>query len=110
MHKRFAHPSYRVLRKCRTTCKGFTDSIPHETNSICRGCTKGRMTAKSYPRTSKIASDILELVHMDVIEQPTLSYNNKKYCLTIIDDHSSIGWVYPIAKKSDAFTQIKYWH
>jgi len=109
-HKRFGHIRNDALNKAKDSCKGFPAKLQIDKKDIiCRGCAKGKMTAKSYPISGKRAKEILELVHLDVMEFPTISYNRNKYALTIIDDCSSTGWVYPLKKKSDAFEEFKAW-
>ena len=65
------------------------------------------MTQHSYPNSEKCAKELFELVHMDIIEFPTISYHKYKYVLNILDDYSSYGASFLLTAKSDIFESFK---
>jgi len=107
-HRRLGHPSKDVLRHVSEATGGFPKvNIPNEDKGICPGCAKGKMTQRTYPNSEKHAEKLFDLVHMDIIEFPTISYHKHKYVLNILDDHSSYGAGYLLAAKPDIFEAFK---
>lgn len=89
MHRRFGHPSRRVLNKAQKHTKGFPNvDFSHE-EPICPGCTKGKMHQQSYPPSAKCATAPFELIHSDLKSFPIKSYHHYKYVITFFDDFIS---------------------
>ena len=73
----------------------------------CVGCNLGKMTQKHFPISQSRASSPFELIHMDLVEMPVLSYHKYKYVLTILDDHTSYAFTRNLRHKSETTTAIK---
>ena len=55
-------------------------------------------------------TELLELVHTDVLLTNVLLYGGRRYVVTFVDDHSRMLWVEALARKSDvigAFQRFK---
>ena len=91
-HLRMAHPSKNVLKHVEMNTNGFTQDLvfPSE-NSICPGCTKGKMHNKSCPVSGRRASQPFDLIHVDLIELPIRSYHKKKWACMLMDNYSSFA-------------------
>ena len=87
-----AHPSKNVLKHVEMNTNGFTQDLvfPLE-NSICPGCTKGKMHNKSCPVSGRRASQPFDLIHADLIELPIRSYHKKKWACMLMDNYSSFA-------------------
>ena len=49
----------------------------------------------------------LELVHSDLLgPSAPRGVRGEKYLITLVDDYSGLGEVFPLAKKSDAFATL----
>ena len=73
----------------------------------CDGCKFGKSKRDLFPISDSCSEKILDLVHMDLVEFPSLSIESYKFTLTILDDHSSMGLSFFLKRKSDAFASFK---
>src|ERR1700688_3116732 len=70
LHRRLAHPSKEVLLKARKHLKDFPEiEFPTE-EQLCPGCAQGKMTNRSFPPSTKRASQPFELIHSDLKSFP----------------------------------------
>ena len=103
-HRRLGHPSKDVMSHAPKAIRDFPKiDIPKKDTGICPGCAKGKMVQRNFPQNEQRAKEIFDLVHMDILEFPTLSYHKHKYVLNILDDCSSFGAGYLMAAKDDIF-------
>jgi transposase InsO family protein len=102
-HKRLRHPSKQAIERMPEHTLRFPQNliIPKDI-LICSGCAKGKMTSQSFPESSSWATHPFELIHSDLKEMPTLSYNKAKYFIVFLDDHTSHIWTANLKHKSDA--------
>jgi len=79
---------------------------------ICEHCIAAKQTKTPVPKTrgGKMAEKRLENVHSDItgLEDVGTPYG-EKYMLNFVDDYSGMAWIYPLKKKSDAFTCFQQW-
>jgi hypothetical protein len=102
-HKRLGHPSKQAIERMPENILRFPRNliIPKDI-PICSGCAKGKMTSRSFPESSSRATHPFELIHSDLKEMPTPSYNKAKYFIVFLDDHTSHIWTANLKLKSDA--------
>jgi hypothetical protein len=86
-HKRLGHPSKQAIERMPEHTLRFPQNliIPKDI-LICSGCAKGKMTSWSFLESSSRATHPFELIHSDLKEMPTLSYNKVKYFIVFLDD------------------------
>lgn len=100
-HRRLGHVSKELVRKTVDHSTGL--SIGKADYDNCDSCNAGQMKATSLPKqaTNRRSETPLEMIHMDLIEMPVASLNNKfRYLLTITDDYSRYTWSYGLCEKS----------
>ena len=89
LHRRLVHPSKDVLLKARKHIKDFPEiEFPLEEH-ICPGCAQGKMTNRSFPPSTKRASQPFELIHSDLKSFPIDSYHKYRYVIVFLDDYTS---------------------
>jgi hypothetical protein len=125
-HKHLGHPSKQAIERMPENTLRFPRNliIPKDI-PICSGCAKGKMTSRSFPESSSRATHPFELIHSDLKEMPTLSYNKAKYFIVFLDDYTSHIWAADLGLESDAKkamqnliayaktqdgAKIKHWH
>lgn len=104
-HRRLGHASYPIMKKMRA---GAVDGVnfTDDTNEIsnCETCSKGKQTKKSFKASETESTEILQLIHSDLMgPQNTRSLGHALYLLTFIDDYSRKVFVYFLKKKSETF-------
>ena len=81
--------------------------------TLCHGCKTGKSTCKPFPSSSKKATQILELVHLDLAgPMQTKSLQGSYYTATFIDDSSCHAVIYFLKIKDqflDAFKKYINW-
>jgi len=107
IHRRLGHISDEAMRHISDNVKG-TEKIcfPNKKHIYC-GCTLGKLHQHSFPENPKHSSKTLGLIHLDLLELPTLSYSKYKWVITFLDNYSSYCRVAFLRKKSDAAEAIK---
>ena len=109
MHKRLGHPSKDVLRHARKHTPNFPSEVPTpQEDTICPGCTKGKMPNCAFPPDERRASQPFELIHSDLKSYSKESYHWYKYVITFLDDYTSYAWTTPLHTKDDALTATKH--
>ena len=74
---------------------------------VCHGCTLGKIHQYSFSENSACFSEPLGLIHLDLLEFPTLSYSKYKWIITFLDDYFSFCYITFLYKKSEATDIIK---
>ncbi|GFT43256.1 retrovirus-related Pol polyprotein from transposon TNT 1-94 [Trichonephila clavipes] len=105
-HQRFCHVNNDYLVK--TSKNDSVKVLPRLTDNgktHCIPCKLAKSKRVSFKKTGAVRSKRpLELLHMDLCgPMPTESQGGNKYFLSIIDDYSRKGTVFPIRNKSDVF-------
>jgi hypothetical protein len=106
-HKRFAHPSKKVLRKFPSATLGYPPVDGKLSSGPCSGCAQGKMHQRAYPLSSRRASKPFELIHSDLKSFPVESYHRYKYVIVFYDDYSSHAWISCLRQKSSAISATK---
>ena len=95
--------------------KSLTIGMPVDLSTlplICEHCITAKQTKTPVPKTRRgwHACRRLEIVHSDITGPEDVGTpHGEKYMLNFIDDHSGMAWVYPLKKKSDAYTIFWGW-
>ena len=75
IHRRLAHPSNEVLLKARKHLKDFPEIEFPKEEHLCPGCVQGKMTNRSFPPSTRRASQPFKLIHSDLKLFPIDSYH-----------------------------------
>ena len=103
-HNRFGHPGKQAVVNLPKNVKGTPQSIKvPSTLAPCHGCELGKSHRLPFPPSESRALAPLDLIHMDLVEKPSLSIDKFKYEYTFYDDYSSFGLMYYMKRKSDSF-------
>ena len=95
--------------------KSLTIGMPVDLSTlplICEHCITAKQTKTPVPNTrrGRCTCRRLEIVHLDITGPEDVGTpHGEKYMLNFIDDHSGMAWVYPLKKKSDAYTIFWEW-
>ena len=89
--------------------KGMVDGVTSVGGHIefCEACVHGKQHRLPFPPSNKHARQKLDLIHSDVCGPLPISIGGKRYFITFIDDRTSKGWIYFMAKKSEAYTMFR---
>jgi transposase InsO family protein len=75
---------------------------------ICEPCLQGKMIKNPFTRKGVRATDVLELIHIDVCGPLThMARGGFFYFITFIDDHSRYGYLYLMKHKFESFEKFK---
>ena len=75
-HKRFGHPSKQVLREAQGHVKKFPKGLKFPIKeSVCHGCTEGKMHSHSFSESQSHATRPFERIHSDLKSFPVESYH-----------------------------------
>ena len=105
-HCRFAHLSLRPskslarsehVKGLEVATQGSGEPRP------CNTCPLSHASRLPFPRSDRQTTELLELVHTDVLSINVPSYRGRRYVVTFVDDHSRMLWVEALARKSDVF-------
>jgi hypothetical protein len=106
-HRRFAHPSGKVLRKFPLATLGYPPVDGKLSSGPCSGCAQGKMHQRTYPPSTRRASKPFELIHSDLKSFPVESYHQYKYVIVFYDDYSSHAWISCLRQKSSTISVTK---
>lgn len=101
-HRRMGHICNNNLRSVKEACFGviFTKG----NNEPCVTCVKGKQTRRPHREEGSRATELLELIHTDVVGPlKDASFSGTRYLVTFVDDFSRKLFVHPIRNKSDVF-------
>ena len=107
-HHRYGH----ARRKAPEQLPGKVSSVPDKlcapaVLTPCDSCEFGKSKHDLSPTSDSHSEAILNLVHIDLVEFPSLSIEGYKFTLTILDDYSSIGLSFPLKWKSGMFASFE---
>ena len=91
-----------MLQHANAKLKGIPSLTPPNTSSPCQGCQLGKAYEREFPASSKQATSVLDLIHTDLCEMPTLSHSHNKWIITFIDDASGFAALHFLQSKADA--------
>ncbi|KAI3453969.1 hypothetical protein Pfo_010632, partial [Paulownia fortunei] len=79
-----------------------------ESLPVCESCLEGKMTKRPFTSKGLRAKEVLELVHSDVCGPISVqARGGYEYFITFTDDYSRYGYVYLMARKSEALEKFK---
>ena len=81
IHRRLAHPSKEVLLKARKHLEDFPEIEFPKEEHLCPGCAQGKMTNRSFPPSTRRASQPFELIHSNLKSFPIDSYHKFRYVI-----------------------------
>ena len=107
-HHHFGHAKKKALEQLPGHVSGVPDKI-HAPAALtpCDSCEFGKSKRDPFSASDSHSEKILDLVHMDLIEFPSLSIESYKFILTILDDYSSMGLSFFLKQKSDVLASFK---
>ena len=115
LHHRLGHISQGYLRTL-ITCKSIRGlprtymPVPAPLHTSCLPCIEAKTQAQPHPPQRTRAERVLEKVHCDLVgPYPVAGLKGEQYRLTIVDDHSRFGWVFPLHTKDQAKFAIINW-
>src|SRR3954468_19529136 len=92
-HCREGHIGVKRMKKLHAD--GSFDSLDFESVETCKPCLLGKMTKISFSGMMEQASDLLEMIHVDVCGPMSVeAHSGYLYFLTFTDDLSRYGDVY----------------
>ena len=82
-------------------------SISQHKKYICYNCILKKIYKHSFSEISIHSSELLELIHSDLLELSILYYSKYKWIIIFLDDYSSYCNITFLHKKSEAVEVIK---
>jgi hypothetical protein len=108
-HRRFGHIGMDATRAALT--KDYVTGVRLDGSFLrdhCISCIVGKGPQKPYPYHGNRATEIGELLHMDLCGPfPVQGPRGEKYFFNILDDKSNWGFTYGLRLKSDAFSHYR---
>ncbi|KAL2924831.1 Retrovirus-related Pol polyprotein from transposon TNT 1-94 [Bienertia sinuspersici] len=102
-HCRFGHAPLNKISKT-----GCLPEFWSKCNDVCLICPMARFTKQPFWHSDSHASELFELIHIDVWgPYRVATRGNYKYFLTIVDDYSRATWVHLIKQKSESYDIIR---
>ena len=87
---------------------GFWKSLDYESLDACEPCLMGNMTTTLFSGTMERATDILEIIHIDVCGPMSIKARGRyHYFLTFTDDLSRYGYIFLMKHKSEIIERFK---
>ena len=111
-HMRFGHLNEGDMRRLPSMVEGLENGFKGIIGGRCLGCPLGKQHRQPFPkvRRANMTTDLLDLVHSDVIGPINpASIGGKRYILTFIDDKSRMAWVYLMSRKGQTFSCFMEW-
>jgi len=108
-HRRFGHLGHDATRAALTQdyVQGVVYQGPFERDH-CIVCIIGKSPQHSYTHHGHRASQIGELLHMDLCgPYPTQGPHGENHFLVILDDFSNMGFTFCLRRKNDAFSHYE---
>lgn len=104
-HRVLGHLSYKNLKKLDTQL-GLSLHID-ENKNVCEICVKSKQTRLPFSSQRARATRPLEIIHTDVCQIETTTWDKYRYILTCYDDFTCFKQIYLLRKKSETFQNIK---
>ena len=102
VHCHLGHPSKDMIYHAHKHMWNFPDIEISNTDSICPGCTMGKLSNRSFPPSECHTTHTFKLIHLDIKSFPTESYHHYQYIITFVDDYMSMMWTIPLCTKDTA--------
>ena len=106
-HNHLGHPSRDILMHIPKATQGVAFQAKNLPNNICHGCSLGKFRRSPFKESTSRATRVLELIHSDLVEFPSLSIDGFKWAATFLDDYSSFRRMYFLKHKSDTLMAFK---
>ena len=104
-HCRLGHIGIKRMKKLHAD--GLLESLYCESFDTCEPCLMGKMTKTPFFRTMEQATDLLEIIHIDVCGPMNIeARSGYHYFLTFTDDLSRYGYIYLMKQKSETFEKF----
>ncbi|GJZ44585.1 ribonuclease H-like domain-containing protein [Tanacetum coccineum] len=103
-HQRLGHPGDDVLRFL--VFNKFISCNKTKSTTLCHACQLGKHVRHPFLHSSTIVENTFDIVHSDVWTSPIPSVSGFQYYVLFLDHYSHFLWVYPLQKKSDAFSKF----
>lgn len=104
-HRRLGHICNQNLQKVKEASFGV--KFASENSEQCVTCIKGKQTRRPIHDEGTRATEILGLVHSDVLGPlKSESFSGARYLVTFVDDFSRKIFVYPLQRKSEVFDKF----
>ncbi|KAI3457782.1 hypothetical protein Pfo_014445 [Paulownia fortunei] len=105
-HLRLGHINLNRIQ--RLVRDGPLSDLKVEFLPVCESCLEGKMTKRPFTSKGLRAKEVLELVHSDVCGPISVqARGGYEYFITFTDDYSRYGYVYLMARKSEALEKFK---
>ena len=100
-HCRLGHIGVKRMKKLHAD--GLLESL-----DACEPCLMGKMTKTPFSGTMERATNLLEIIHIDVCGPMSVKAHGKyHYFLNFTDDLSRYGYIYLMKHKSETFEKFK---
>ena len=87
---------------------GLLESLDYESVDACEPCLMGKMTKTLFSRTMERATDLLEIIHIDVCGLMNIEAHDRyHYFMIFTDDLSRYEYIYLMKHKSETFEKFK---
>ena len=112
-HKRLGHINFASIIQMAKS--GMALGMPVDLSSLpplCEHCVVGKQTKTPVPKTRRgeRAQQKLAKVFSDITGPEDVgSTLGEKYILNFIDDYTSMSWIFPLKRKSDAADVLQQW-
>ncbi len=106
-HRRLGHPSFKVMEEMEKTGLINFDRV-RELAVHCQSCVEGKMCKLPHVSKESTVTQILQVVHSDVIgPMRTVSNLGMKYIVSFLDEFTSFVAVYLIKSKAEVLNKFK---
>jgi hypothetical protein len=102
-HFRLGHPSLDIVHWVVKDRHLFVSEFNFNKTSACNSCQLGKGKRQTFPHSTRVSLQPLDLIHSDVWTSPFTSVRSCKYHVIFIDDFSRFTWIYPLYNKSEVF-------
>jgi len=108
-HRKLGHINFNSLRKLTNMSVGLPNNeLNHSESEFCTVCVKAKQVRNPFNSNRDRATKPLHIIHTDIVGPvEPLTYDNKKYVLTVVDDYTHFCKVYLLKSKSEAFQNLK---
>ena len=105
-HYRLGHIGVKRMKKLHAD--GLLESLDYKSLGACKPCLMGKMTKTSFSGTMEQATDLLEIIHIDVCGPMSVKARGEyRYFLTFTDDLRRYGYIYLMKHKSEIVEKFK---
>lgn len=98
-HNRLGHPSFSILKTIISNSSLPCSQSVCE-NHLCTDCSINKSHKLPFSHNTIVSTRPLQYIYSDVWSSPTVSINNFKYYLILVDHYSRYTWLYPLKAKS----------